>query len=222
MKIDDLEIYVFDKSGKSSPVIIVAYDIFGIHSNPLQLCDKIAAAGFTVILPDFFRGKPWPLDKPIVPEELMPWITTAGSAEVIDKDVNSIINYLNENGYSTEKLGFLGFCWGGKHAVRYCSDERFRACATAHPSFLKEEDVINAKCPVAALLSKDEAPLEDVKKALLSHSFGNRCIWDRYPDMHHGWCAARGDWSNETQAKRASEAMQVFIGFFSRELKILK
>jgi len=33
--------------------------------------------------------------------------------------------------------------------------------------------------------------------------------------MHHGWVAARGDWSGEKQKARVTEAIQSFIDFFS-------
>jgi dienelactone hydrolase len=45
------------------------------------------------------------------------------------------------------------------------------------------------------------------------------CITQRFDDMHHGFCAARGDWTNELQAKRASEAVGIVTDFFKMHLK---
>jgi dienelactone hydrolase len=41
-----------------------------------QVCDKLAAAGYLVVGPDVFRGKPWSMDKfPPKPEDnFMPWL----------------------------------------------------------------------------------------------------------------------------------------------------
>jgi dienelactone hydrolase len=41
-----------------------------------QVCDKLAAAGYLVVGPDVFRGKPWTMEKfPPKPEDnLLGWI----------------------------------------------------------------------------------------------------------------------------------------------------
>jgi len=44
----------------SDRLLICAYDIFGIHPVTKQFCDKLGTSGFRVVMPDFFRGKPFP------------------------------------------------------------------------------------------------------------------------------------------------------------------
>ena len=144
-----------------------------------------------------------------------PWITTAGSWEVVKADVEATIVDLKEKrGYELSQLGFIGFCWGGKQALRYASDSRFHAAATAHPSFLALEDIEAAQCPLAILPSKDEPEMAELKEAMLAKDFADKCVWQRFDDMPHGWCGARGDWSNEHDSKRASEALNIFADFF--------
>jgi len=41
----------------------------------------------------------------------------------------------------------------------------------------------------------------------------------KFDDMHHGWVAARGDWSDERQKERATKAIQLLVDFFSKHLK---
>ncbi len=53
-------------------------------------------------------------------------------------------------------------------------------------------------------------------EALKAKPFFDRCLVQRFPDMHHGWVAARGDWSDPLQARRATEALQIFSDFFRR------
>lgn len=36
----------------------------------------------------------------------------------------------------------------------------------------------------------------------------------RFDDVHHGFCAARGDWTVELQAKRANEALKLVTDFY--------
>ena len=40
----------------------------------------------------------------------------------------------------------------------------------------------------------------------------------KFEDMHHGWCAARGDWSDPLQKQRATEAVQLFVEFFTEHV----
>lgn len=44
--------------------------------------------------------------------------------------------------------------------------------------------------------------------------FADRCVFKRFPDMQHGWTAARGDWAVPEQAARATEAFQILASFF--------
>lgn len=37
-------------------------------------------------------------------------------------------------------------------------------------------------------------------------------------DMHHGFAAARGDWNDEVNKKRATEAVQLTANFFKATL----
>lgn len=59
---NDLKIY--ETKDKSSKVVLIcAYDIFGYHPNTKQFADKLNSGGvFRVVMPDFFRGKPFSLE----------------------------------------------------------------------------------------------------------------------------------------------------------------
>lgn len=50
---------------------------------------------------------------------------------------------------------------------------------------------------------------------LAKKPFGDKCKMVVFDDMHHGFCAARGDYTNELNAKRANEAIQLTVNFFS-------
>lgn len=199
----------------NSRALIVVYDIFGISGQAKQVCDKLAEAGFNAIMPDFFDGKAWPLaDFP--PTDWTPfkqWIAAAGAYDTVRPAVERATAYAKANGASS--VGIVGFCWGGGIAMQAGASGEFRAAATAHPSFITPEGADALKCPMAFLMSKDEAPIDPIKAVLDGKDFGSNCFYKSYPDMHHGWVAARGDWSDETQAKRATEAIADFITFFN-------
>lgn len=67
-------------------------------------------------------------------------------------------------------------------------------------------------CPVALLPSKDEAPEAEFVALLKAKLHGDRSVFRRFDDMPHGWCAARGDFSNPLNAQRTTEALELVVG----------
>ncbi len=201
--------------GDGPKAIVLIYDIFGDHPNARQICDKFAEAGYTSIMPDFFRGKPWPNVMPIDREKLLPWI--AEENKHVDDDVAAVLEYL-ERVKSCSMFGTVGFCWGGKMSVLQGGKSgKFKVVASAHPSFLTVDDAKALTSPVLLLPSKDEPDLSDfMAAAKVGFPTSNLVL---FPDMHHGWCTARGDWTVEEQRIKAWEAIQLFIQFFNDHLK---
>lgn len=62
VQVKGMDVY---QTGSGPNVLLVVYDIFGFKFNQvLQVCDRLAEAGFTVAAPDFFRyvqHAAWPL-----------------------------------------------------------------------------------------------------------------------------------------------------------------
>ena len=219
---DGLEIYVATPPTPSTTAAGIIYvpDIFGKTSQALQVCDKLAAAGFWVAFPDVFRGAPWPMEKfpPPDRDELMNWIGGYGFEEKVKPDVAQALKVLREKGGGEMKMGIVGFCWGGKMSTLSGEDVGiFQATAAAHPSFLTVEDAKVVNCPILLLPSKDEADLSGFIEAVVVR--GVEASQVVFGDMHHGWVAARGDWADEKQRARATEAIQLFVEFFSEKLK---
>ncbi|CAG7733649.1 unnamed protein product [Allacma fusca] len=60
--LEDLPIY--ETAGGNNRVLLLAYDIFGFHPNTFRVADRLAMeSGMRVVIPDFFRGEPFPEDK---------------------------------------------------------------------------------------------------------------------------------------------------------------
>eukprot|EP01012_Entosiphon_sulcatum_P019652 TRINITY_DN2455_c0_g1_i1.p1 TRINITY_DN2455_c0_g1~~TRINITY_DN2455_c0_g1_i1.p1 ORF type:complete len:246 (+),score=45.56 TRINITY_DN2455_c0_g1_i1:62-799(+) len=215
VKVGDVDVYVV---GSGDRAIITVYDIFGLHPNAYQAADKLASSGFRVYLPDFFRGKPWPLE-PWPPADgfggLMEWVGQHGSYEVIRPTLAAVAGLARSEG--AKHVGAVGYCWGAKPVFRFGAEAgAIDAAATSHPSFLNAEDATKILVPTCVLPSKDESPLEDVKAILDAKPHHALNVWQRFDDMHHGWVAARGDWSDPEQAKRATEALNIFAHFFHK------
>ncbi|ORX93391.1 alpha/beta-hydrolase [Basidiobolus meristosporus CBS 931.73] len=217
-KIDDLSVYfVGPKDAKKAVVVI--YDIFGFHPNTKQFCDILGEKfNFRVALPDFFRGKPWdhtrmtPEDRPA----LMQWITSVGSWDNTKPDLEKVKKHLSSSG-STD-FGVVGFCWGAKMGVLATRDGSFSAASLIHPSLLADEDAELAEAPILLIPSKDEPDLTKFVEILKKKSFGSKCSYHLFDDMHHGFAAARGDYNDPANVKRTTEAIQLTGDFFQNNV----
>lgn len=214
-KVHDFELY---SVGEGKKVILVVYDIFGVHPNTVQLCDILAQSGFRVILPDFFKGDKWSEGFDDM-QKLYSWIGKVSAPEIINTVFTQSLQHITEDQGSDFTVGLLGFCWGAKVCFSFAPlDDRVKALGGVHPSFLNIDHAKGANVPIMLLNSKDEPLMEDIQAELNSKPFAGKNIWKVYPTMHHGFCAARGDWTNEEQAKCANDALGISAQFFSDNL----
>ena len=185
-----MEYYIAGMGSKKCICIIP--DIFGRHPNVFQVADEFASRGFLIVMPDLFRDKPWPMDKyPPTNEnqdEFKAFLDCI-TYEKCKQDVNEAINLCKQLG--AKSIGMLGMCWGGKIVFRANADGLINCGATAHPSFLVEQDGLDIKTPMCVLPSKDESSLLDVKNAMNTHSFASKNRFQRFDDLSHGFMAAR-------------------------------
>ena len=186
-----------------------------------QVCDRLAAeAGITVASPDVFRGQPWSKDKfPPKPEDdIMGWITTAGSWEVANADLQATIGHLKAT-RSISSFGALGFCWGGCMALRAGADAQFSAVGCVHPTFFGSDELFaDQNQAPAIILPANGDPMESVKAVFDKKPYGPKCVYRRFDDQTHGFCAARGDWTKPEVAAAASEAIGLLAAFFKANL----
>ncbi|KAI8063199.1 Alpha/Beta hydrolase protein [Gongronella butleri] len=219
----DLPAYVVGpKDSKKS--VIVLYDIFGFHVNTKQFCDVLAKErDYRVIMPDFFRGDYFPEEN--IPDKDSIFTNAINFGKLIyyflkhatyGKTRPGLVRaqkWLQEQG--VESAGIVGFCWGAKMAIQYSGEEDFIVGSSLiHPSMLNQSDFAKAKAPILLIPTKDEPDLLPLFKKLESKPFADKCKHIRYDDMHHGFCAARGNWADEENKKRATEAIQETINFF--------
>ena len=117
-KVAGLDAYVVGPDSKH--VLLSVYDIFGFWDTTKQSADLLSEAlHVKVIMPDFFRGKPWPMNAfPPRDEEEQKvfdeWFATVASVSDRKKDLDAIAQELKSQG--VEKIGVYGFSWGAKIA----------------------------------------------------------------------------------------------------------
>jgi len=219
-KDDGFSIYETGKPQKEA--IIQVYDIFGTDGGRTKKwADQLAEAGeFLVVVPDFFRAKPW--DENNFPPkggfpELLKFLEDNVPWDKLKADIfENTIPYLRSQG--VEKIGIIGFCWGAKQAIQAATDPAISAAVLLHPSFVGVPEIQNAQCPVAILNANNDPPLAPLKEVLDTKPFGPECFLKDYPDSAHGW-TVRGDLSNAETARDVKDAFDNTVSFLKKHLK---
>lgn len=224
--LNSMEVYTVGPEN-ASRVLVLVYDIFGWHYNNFELADTVASAkNWRVVIPDLFRGAPWPASHfpPRGKAQCADFSNFLSSqANTVQRclDVKAVIDGLQKetsSGDASKAPGIyiLGFCWGAKVAALVNDFPGVKAIAGAHPSFLDATDALDVAVPTLWLPTMDDdltdylAGLDSAKKSQKDFVF----IDESFRDMFHGFLAARGDWTDEFQRTRASQAIKTLVGFF--------
>ncbi|KAH9080606.1 dienelactone hydrolase endo-1-3,1,4-beta-D-glucanase [Lactarius deliciosus] len=168
-------------STQPTKAIVLLTDIFGLAlSNPRIVADHLAEhVGVDVWIPDFFNGKP-PFKvenlEPYSPDRAgvkMKWTgalvfkvllalpgLVANRPSVVDPRVHAFIKKVkSEKGY--ERIGAVGYCFGGAMAVRLGSTDLVNTIVIAHPAASKPAQVRAIKVPASWLLAEEDFSFKD-------------------------------------------------------------
>jgi len=201
--------------------IILVYDIFGYFPQTLQGADILAeACQARVLMPDFFKGKPFPPDKHPPKDEADAALlqlffgTTANPISTLPS-ITAVGKELKKEGAS--KVGVVGFCWGGKMAIKSGSEGFADAVAAIHPAMLSAGDTDDLTVPLALFPSKDE-PIEEYQKmvdALEKKPFASKNAYKVYSTAGHGFAAARANLADPEGKKQYEDVYGRTATFFN-------
>jgi dienelactone hydrolase len=168
---------------QQTKAIVLLTDIFGLPlPNPRIVADHLAEqVGVDVWVPDLFNGKP-PFDanklEPLMPDrpgaksslldivllilKALPTLPRlfANRASVVDPRIHEFIKKIkDEKGY--ERIGAVGYCFGGGMAGRLGSTDYVNTVVLAHPSNVKPADVRALKVPSCWVLAEEDMAFKD-------------------------------------------------------------
>ncbi|RVX20659.1 Endo-1,3;1,4-beta-D-glucanase [Vitis vinifera] len=236
IEVGGLKAYVAGPSDSKHAILLVS-DIFGhvrgfqgLGIDPVteytsryeapkfrKLADKVAAAGFYVVVPDFFYGDPFVFDIPEKPIEV--WRESHGTDKGFE-DAKPVIAALKSKGIST--IGAAGFCWGAKVVVELAKSDYIQSAVLLHPSRVTVDDIKEVKAPIAVLgaeIDKASPPelLKQFEEVLSTKPEVNSYV-KIFPGVVHGWSVRYKD-ENEIEVKSAEEAHQNMVDWFTRYVK---
>ncbi|PVH94036.1 alpha/beta-hydrolase [Periconia macrospinosa] len=212
----------FPPSGGSNSTTAILYltDIFGIPNPQAKLlADSLAAADYTVIMPDLFKNDSVPLDAIESGLNLTEWLTRHGATEV-DPIIEDSITYIrNTLGFSN--IAGVGYCFGGRYVPRHMTNASrgIDVGFIAHPSNLLPSEIEAVANPLSIAAGELDASYNathrSVAEAILQR---NNLTFEAslYSGAPHGF-GVKVDWSvgEQRYAKTAAfyQALQWF-GFW--------
>lgn len=219
--------------GQGGPAVIFYMDAGGIRPAELAMAERLANAGYVVLLPDLYYryGAYGPFD----PKEVFkgdfrailgPLMATTGNAKAA-ADIDAYIAYLDgRSDVHGKRIGAVGFCMGGGMAISAAGKrpERFAAVASFHGGNLATDaddsphraaSALQAELYIAAAENDGSYPpemAERFEKALTDAGVNFRS--ETYP-AKHGWM--KPDFPVYDEAA-AEQGWQQLLAFFERTL----
>ncbi|XP_012841221.1 PREDICTED: endo-1,3;1,4-beta-D-glucanase-like isoform X3 [Erythranthe guttata] len=182
-------------------------------SHSREIADKVAAAGYYTVLPDFFRGDPYQHGAP-----LTPWLKKHAPEEGI-KDAIPIIEALKGRGIT--KIGVAGFCWGGKVAADLSKYPYVEATVLLHPTYTTTEDIQGDKVPISILGGEKDTYCKPELVKEFENILKSKPEVDSFvkivPGVDHGWTLRYN--SSEFALKKAAESHNDMLDWFEMHLR---
>jgi carboxymethylenebutenolidase len=190
------------------PAVLVYQDGRGVRQALFELGQRIASAGYFVVLPDlFYRAGPFTPPDPVAfsrdAELRKQWqakyMSTATKSNV-RSDTEAVLAYLaQEKDVSSLSIGTTGYCMGGSLSLAAAGNfpERVVAAASYHGGNLATDDpdsphllAPRIKASVYVAGAVEDASFPDSQKRLLTDALANAKVdhvVETYDGAKHGW-----------------------------------
>ena len=189
------------ESGGPFPVVLIAYEVFGLQEHIKDICRRFAREGYLAIAPDLYyrQGDVSKLDNF---DEIFKIVSRVSDAQVM-LDLDAAVKWAAKNKGDAQRLGVTGFCWGGRITWLYAAHSpKAKAGAAWYGRLIGDTAELQPKNPIdivpmlkAPVLGlyggQDQGiPLDTVEKmrAVLKKA-GNPSEIIVYPDAPHGFFA---------------------------------
>ena len=97
-------------NSNGAPGVVMLEEWWGVTDQIKKMADKLASAGFRVLVPDLFRGR-----QAVVSDEANHLIEGLDFGDAATQDTRGAVQYLKATG--SKKVAVLGFCVGGALAL---------------------------------------------------------------------------------------------------------
>ncbi|OAA63692.1 dienelactone hydrolase [Niveomyces insectorum RCEF 264] len=218
---DKWDAYVAEPApGKSNGAALVYLpDVMGIWTNSQLMADQFAAHGYTCVIPDIFAGDALALNRP-PGFDLKAWIAQGSDGKsphipaTIDPIVEATIAAIKTQ-LGFKKIGAVGYCFGGKYAVRHYKTG-IEVAFLAHPSFVEEDELTAITGPLSIAAAENDKIFSTEKRHLsetLLQKTGKPYQINLFSGVAHGF-AVRGNLENKIERFSKDQAFFQAVQWF--------
>jgi carboxymethylenebutenolidase len=225
-------------SGGPWPAVLVYMDGRGIRPALFELAERIASAGYFVLLPDlFYRAGPYEAPSAqrftAEPEFRKHWLATymaSANPANVRCDTQAFLDFLAaQPEVRSLSIGTTGYCMGGGLSLAAAGNfpDRVIAAASYHGGNLATESAdsphllassIRARVYVAGAVEDASFPDEQKERLTLALEQARvDHIVETYPGAKHGWVPADSAVYDPTAAERHYETL---LALFDATLKV--
>ncbi len=146
------------------PVVVMIHEFWGLDEATIGKAELLAEDGYLVVAPDLMRGRTtrW------LPSAI--WQTIRTPDERVRADLDAVLaaadDLAPELAVDAERLAVMGFCFGGRHALRYALERpQVRATGVFYGNVPGDADVLARLAgPVLGVFGAEDAsiPLAEV------------------------------------------------------------
>ncbi|HEY0294651.1 MAG TPA: dienelactone hydrolase family protein [Bordetella sp.] len=204
---------------KNPPVILVVEEIFGVHEYVQDVCRRLAHLGYLAVAPELFARYGDPA-KYTDMASLRAEVVDKAADSVVISDLDATAQWALAQGGSAEKMGIIGFCWGGRQVWLYTMhNPKLKAAAIFYgplagaPTALQPASVLSqvdkVAVPVLGAYGGKDAGIsqDDIDKMRVALANGpapaKASRIDVYPDAGHGFHADYRPSYNKADAELA-------------------
>ncbi|MFJ3672483.1 dienelactone hydrolase family protein [Streptomyces sp. NPDC090106] len=225
---------VHPDDGRAHPGVLMYQDAFGVRPHLKAMADRLAAAGYTVLVPNvFYRHGRIPVvelpefidmaARPDIVAKVVPLMESL-TPELAERDAGACLAWFENSPLATDgPVGITGYCMGARLALCTAGTHPGRVAAAAgfHGGWLASEapdsphllaDRITAELYFAHADEDDSMPEEQVhrlEQALTDAGVKHRC--EVYAGAHHGYTQSDTAAYNPEAAERHwAELLELF------------
>jgi carboxymethylenebutenolidase len=182
---DKVDAYLAKPEGKPKGALIVIHEVWGLVEHTKDVADRLAAEGYVALAPSLltdldFEGKDVaqfqqdlfnPKTQNKAQPELRRLMTPLHNPEFGTKTLKRLktcFNYLYEDGDNHQKVGVIGFCFGGTYSYTLAVNEpRLRVTIPFYGhSDHQVSELAKISCPVRLFLGANDTALVEGLPAL--------------------------------------------------------
>ena len=230
--VSDSVLYV-SEDRRRLPGVIFLTDIIGIRPSQRAMAWRLAAEGYTVLMPNVFyrTGRPPLFDFPLKMGEertmkRLRELSEPLTPEAFERDASAYVDFLAaQESVSEGPMGVVGYCFSGGLAMRTAAarPDRIAAAASFHGGNLVTDTAssphlvlskVKARLYFGHAVNDRSMPVEAIRKLEAAlEAWGGAYQSEIYDGALHGWMIAGGRAYHEEHAQRGfSKLMELLDG----------